>query len=255
MQRKASREHRFVLLGLLVVAPAAAQSSRTPAGRTVDSVAARSPRSTWLGAGLVAAGAGVVFGVDGPMNRFMQQNRTPALDAFSNGARQGGQWQFHIALPVVLVLTGAVAGDAGIRNAGLDVGASTVAVAVAVTALKFGFGRERPLCVCGSFEFEPFGSGQSMPSGHTASAFAAATALAGHVDRQWMRVGLYGAATLVAWSRMNDDKHWLSDVVAGAALGVATGRLARGRFGGRSLSRPTIARHEGWTSVGWAVTF
>jgi membrane-associated phospholipid phosphatase len=130
-----------------------------------------------------------------------------------------------------------------------------VAVAVAVTALKFGFGRERPVCLCGSLEFEPFGAGQSLPSGHTAAAFAAATALAGHIDAKWARVALYGGATLVAWSRMNDDKHWLSDVVAGAALGLAAGRLARGRFGGRSRSRPTLARHDGWTSVGWAVTF
>jgi hypothetical protein len=43
------------------------------------------------------------------------------------------------------------------------------------------------------------------------------------VDREtsgrWVPWGVYPAAALVGWSRVHDDQHWTSDVVAGAAVG------------------------------------
>ena len=65
----------------------------------------------------------------------------------------------------------------------------------------------------------------SFPSGHAASAFATASVL----DRRFgWKVGLpaYALGGYVAASRLTSSKHYLSDVVVGAAIGVAAGRAA-----------------------------
>lgn len=66
---------------------------------------------------------------------------------------------------------------------------------------------------------------RSMPSGHSSSSFASATALT--YSYGWKAgVVAYPIATFVAMSRMADDVHWFSDVVAGAFIGIWTGRAA-----------------------------
>lgn len=65
----------------------------------------------------------------------------------------------------------------------------------------------------------------SFPSGHTTVAFAAATVYAlEYGNKPWVPVLAYTAASLTGLSRITENKHWISDVVAGAALGYLTGR-------------------------------
>jgi undecaprenyl-diphosphatase len=64
----------------------------------------------------------------------------------------------------------------------------------------------------------------SFPSGHAATAFAAAAAVGVFYPR--LRWPLYGLATLVGLSRIYLGVHFTLDVVAGAALGVAIGLAA-----------------------------
>ena len=63
----------------------------------------------------------------------------------------------------------------------------------------------------------------SFPSGHAATSFACATVLAVAVPR--LRVPLFALATLIALSRLYNGDHFPLDVIAGAALGVATALL------------------------------
>ncbi|HVK62349.1 MAG TPA: phosphatase PAP2 family protein [Bdellovibrionales bacterium] len=65
----------------------------------------------------------------------------------------------------------------------------------------------------------------SFPSGHGSSAFATATSLA-YSYGWWVGVPSFAAAYLVSAARVADDAHWLSDVVAGAALGIFWGRAS-----------------------------
>lgn len=72
-------------------------------------------------------------------------------------------------------------------------------------------------------DFLPFPS--SFPSGHSSSAFATATALA--YAYGWKAgVPAYLAATSIAAARVSENAHWLSDVVAGAALGMYWGQAS-----------------------------
>ena len=66
----------------------------------------------------------------------------------------------------------------------------------------------------------------SFPSGHTAVAFSLASSLSRDIKGHWDDVAFYGAASLTGLARMNDNKHWLSDVVAGATLGIFAGKWA-----------------------------
>ncbi len=96
-------------------------------------------------------------------------------------------------------------------------------------AFKLLAGRERPYEATSPGRFRHGGS--SFPSGHTTAAFAAAQVLADELPRdQWgWRILAYGLASATAYARMDSNAHWLSDTVAGAALGIATGRFVSSR--------------------------
>ena len=67
------------------------------------------------------------------------------------------------------------------------------------------------------------GDWASFPSGHTSSAFATASVLQHHFG--WKAgVPSYVVATYVASSRMAHSRHFVSDVVFGAGIGIAAGR-------------------------------
>lgn len=68
----------------------------------------------------------------------------------------------------------------------------------------------------------------SFPSGHTAQAFAAATFLSQeYKDRfNWMPYAAYGIASSVGLLRMANNKHYISDVIAGAGFGILSMKIA-----------------------------
>jgi membrane-associated phospholipid phosphatase len=69
----------------------------------------------------------------------------------------------------------------------------------------------------------PDGTNYSFPSGHASVTFATATVLERHLG--WMAaVPTYTVASYVAASRLHDNRHYLSDVVFGAAVGLVGGR-------------------------------
>ncbi len=68
----------------------------------------------------------------------------------------------------------------------------------------------------------------SFPSGHTAQAFAAATFLYNEYGKShsiWFTIGGYAAATATGVLRILNDKHWISDVIAGAGVGILSANL------------------------------
>jgi membrane-associated phospholipid phosphatase len=86
-------------------------------------------------------------------------------------------------------------------------------------------------------------------------AFAFATALSDDIDRTWATVGLYTLATGVGWSRMNDNRHWLTDVAAGAALGITSAKLINGRWRIFGLRPPSVLLGPSQAGLAWQVQF
>lgn len=122
-----------------------------------------------------------------------------------------------------------------LADAGLHTTESLVLALAATGALKSLVGRARPDEVPDDPHQFELGRGlggdryQSFPSGHTSLAFAAASSLSTELGRihpgtrAWTRPLLYGGASLVGISRTYNNKHWASDVVAGAAIGTFSG--------------------------------
>lgn len=71
-------------------------------------------------------------------------------------------------------------------------------------------------------------SANSFPSGHTATAFVAATILHkeyGLTRSPWFSVAGYACATATGVMRVFNNRHWISDVVAGAGVGILSTEL------------------------------
>ncbi len=75
-------------------------------------------------------------------------------------------------------------------------------------------------------------SNHSLPSGHTAEAFANAEFLRMYVgkDQPWIAVMGYVIAAGTGFLRIYNNRHWFSDVVAGAAVGYGAARLGSWSF-------------------------
>jgi membrane-associated phospholipid phosphatase len=111
--------------------------------------------------------------------------------------------------------------------------------------LKYSVQRERP---DGADHY-------SFPSGHSSSAFSLATVLAGEYGWE-AGVPAYLGACAVGYSRLELDKHWLSDVVFGAGLGIASGRaVVRAKRLRRKKDGLAWAPYFGPGALGVAVAF
>ncbi len=71
-------------------------------------------------------------------------------------------------------------------------------------------------------------SNNSFPSGHTAQAFVAATFIHKELGHKsvWYRIGAYTMASTVGAFRILNNRHWISDVLAGAGIGILSTNIA-----------------------------
>ncbi|HYU59396.1 MAG TPA: phosphatase PAP2 family protein [Solirubrobacterales bacterium] len=123
----------------------------------------------------------------------------------------------------------AAAVDGGRRRRWMIAGAVGPAAIGVNFAVKVAVGRKRPVLE----EHPPLARAPtklSFPSAHATSSLAAATAM-GRIAPGGRPV-LYGLAAAICLSRPYLGMHYPSDVVAGAALGIALGRLVPGLDGG-----------------------
>lgn len=99
---------------------------------------------------------------------------------------------------------------------------------MATDKLKNTFQRYRPNTGMPFNTFDGYGGphiNHSLPSAHTSNAFTTATVFATmYKDKKWVPPVAYGVATLVGLSRIYNNAHWASDVMAGAAVGFLSAK-------------------------------
>lgn len=153
--------------------------------------------------------------------------------------RNYGRLEVISALSGATFLTGAIIGSETTARVGLRSLEALLLNTGLTTALKVGFGRSRPYTGFDEDRYRPFAWERdewSFPSGHTSNVFAIATTLSLELgdEAPWVPFVAYPLAGWTGLSRVLDEQHYFTDVVAGAALGIFSARLVH-RFHERTV--------------------
>jgi hypothetical protein len=224
----ARRGWQVLLLVALVCEPASAQTTGA-SSPSLGAVIQEVPRDLWK---FLSWDTALVIGMGGGaalIGHKWDDNLAGEIEtnvSLNNAMEPGhtyGAFSFQVVVGVGMYTGGRVAGKSRLAIAGGDIMRAQILGQAYVQAIKFTAQRERP---DGSDNL-------SFPSGHSASAFATATVLQRHYG--W-KVGVPATvvAAYVATARVHDNKHYLSDVIFGGAMGIAAQRtvtLRSGRYG------------------------
>ena len=194
--------------------------------------------------GTVAVTGILMATLDEEMQEYVANHETQGQRDFSLFITHAGEGPFLIGLSAVLYGSGELVKNESLRKAGLLSLESFGITAVITTVFKAVAGRHRPTAGEGAFSFNPFtkdNQEHSFPSGHSASAFAVASVIAGVSDSVWVGAASYGLATLVALSRVTNNEHWLSDVFFGSVLGYFVGKEVLALNRPAAEGKPTLS--------------
>ena len=192
----------------------------------------------WEAAGALAIIAASTT-LDRPLRRYTRTHRTETMTDLSNAFRQQGEPFYYAGISLGVWGTGLIFKSAEIQRAGRRLVVAVAGAGLVTYAVKASLGRSRPNEGRGPFQFHPFTTLKdsagieargSFPSGHTMAAFAVATSLSGDIDYWPASVVLYTLAAGTAYSRIYDNRHWFSDTVAGAMLGITTAKIVNGHW-------------------------
>jgi hypothetical protein len=161
-----------------------------------------------IGGGLAIA----AHPADTTVNARLNSSYETANAAFAPGKYIGGTPE-QIAAALGTYAFGRIFDEPKASHLGMDLLQAQLLTEMIVEPIKLATRRERP-----------DGSNRlSFPSGHAAITFATATVIERHLGWRKSLVG-YGIASYVAASRLHDNRHYLSDVIFGAAIGAIAGR-------------------------------
>jgi membrane-associated phospholipid phosphatase len=242
---------RLLLVALVIAHPlqVVAQQEELP-----GSIPAPTVLRWWHGA-VALGGLSAFMLLDQPLQALVQGERSASKDELAGTLRHFGQIEVYGTVTAGLVAAGLVSGNAKLTRSGGRLAATLAFTGAAGMAGKLLMGRPRPEHSGDADGYVPFSGQVAMPSGHTAMAFAFATALSDDIHRPWATVGLYTLATGVGWSRLNDNRHWLTDVAAGAALGITSSKLMNGRWRMFGLRPPSVLLGPSNAGLAWQVEF
>jgi membrane-associated phospholipid phosphatase len=242
-QRAARRIRRAIALTALTASPMATlQAQATDAGS--------SSLLAWEDArllGFVALATAAAMPLDRDGQRVMQRRWVQDAPLFARGADLFNAYGSPgvLAGSAVLYAAGWATGRPAVARLGVRAAEVIVLSGVVTASIKGIAGRTRPAAhpgAPGDFRWMAGVSDearQSFPSGHTTAAFAFAGALHHELRRmhspraRLIVPALYAAAALTGLARMHADKHWASDVVMGAGVGLVSSQVVARYHAGR----------------------
>lgn len=128
-----------------------------------------------------------------------------------------GDGIFPVSLSAASWTFGKLVKSSQLQDFGTDLIRAQAANAILTTLMKRTIDRTRP-----------DGSSYSYPSGHTSATFATAGVVYKHFGKIW-GIPAFALATYVGFSRLQENKHYLSDIVAGGILGSYVSLKLSGR--------------------------
>lgn len=187
-----------------------------------DFLALPSVQNAWI-AGIGGAAALAVHPFDDTFNARLQ-----GTGEFFQDGKLMGQTGIQIAGAFGTYAVGRMRHTPRIAHIGMDLLRAQIISETLTEGVKLIARRDRP-----------DGTTLAFSSGHAAVTVATATVVYRHFGLAWS-LPVYGMAAYVGASRLHDNRHWLSDVVFGAAVGAVSAR--------------TVTRH-GRSNYTWAPTY
>jgi len=178
----------------------------------------------WLTLGGIGAGIGVVMVFDEDIGHAIRHARTNTLTHILDNEQPFGN-EYAIGVVGSFYLWGEIFKDPRAKSTALDsIAATAIGPGIIVNTTKYIVGRGRPTDGKGAYDFEPFSGRDSFMSGHTTEAFTLASVITEHYNALWVKVVAYGLAGTVGYARLNNNRHWTSDVLVGAVVGTYVGK-------------------------------
>jgi membrane-associated phospholipid phosphatase len=186
----------------------------------------------WKGAdflilGGTVAGTAALFTVDDQIADWVMDHHSTSSGWVPRTLSHLAEPPFLGSTIAAIYLSGEIFDSKPLRRVGLLCLEAYGANAIISSFIKFLVGRARYSAGEGDRSFHPFSFNfisRSFPSGHSGSFFAFAAVLAGEVDKPLVGALLYTLAGAVAVSRIHDNDHWASDILAGSVLGYVIGK-------------------------------
>jgi len=177
--------------------------------------------------GLLGASIGTsILEFDEPIREIAISNQSDNFSKVMNYSNVVGEIYTPIALSVSLYGIGLFFEEPSTRVTGRLVAEAFLFSGITTTLGKSLLGRNRPFVNGDAHSFDWFQLSEpqlALPSGHATIAFSMASVLSSRIDNIYASIGLYAIATSTAATRVYKDKHWLSDVMLGSAIGIASG--------------------------------
>ncbi|HSK12967.1 MAG TPA: phosphatase PAP2 family protein [Phnomibacter sp.] len=182
-------------------------------------------REKWFQVGGSVILVGALIPMDEVLNIPFENWDTPGGEKFGETGDAVGDLPFQFGITGLAMGVGLVANNKQWQQFALDNLQAQLFTGGITWIVKELTHRARPYTENGNYAwYGPFsGSGHtSFFSGHTSLAFSTATMIFLHSGRKWWVGALgYGVASGVGLSRMQQQQHWASDVLAGALVGTA----------------------------------
>lgn len=175
--------------------------------------------------GAISATTALLFSQDNNIHDFFQSNKSAHTDFLAKNVFEPiGSGKIPIPIMACMFIYGNVAKKTRPVMASMNGLKSFIIATSLIQIPKYSLQRQRPyVSPYNSFKWFNGIDGShylSFPSGHTTAAFAFATSFAlEYNDKKWMAPICYTFAAFAGLSRINDNKHWASDVFMGAVLG------------------------------------
>jgi len=190
--------------------------------------------------GFVAV-AGVTFITDERIRGTFQGHDSRLRNSVAEIGNAFGNPTYVYPSLLLSTLAGSVTGSEDLYGVSWRALKSTALAGGVTLVLKSLIGRRRPdVSPDDPLRFSPMSfKYNSLPSGHTTLAFSLATSLAMETKSVLPDIGLFGLATTTGFARLHVHKHWASDIVVGAGVGILAARLVRryDRSGGAGAVR------------------
>jgi hypothetical protein len=181
--------------------------------------------SDWLRLGLAGASTFLAMQIDEPVRDALMKDLDYRKSAPVEFGRLWGETYVTVLVAGGFALHGALAQDNSTKKVGFEVVQAALYAGGITTVLKAALGRSRPFTERGAFNLRPFtildDDFHSLPSGHTALAFALSTVLSRNADSRTLKIIAFLPAALTAFSRVYQDFHWTSDCLLGGIIGYA----------------------------------